>query len=123
MGTLGNKIGYAYIGCVLCDIKKKKIFSIGVNIYNSDLNNSFKTHTPLAIHAEDNAIYKLKKNINRIKPIDIIVFRINRKGDNLLMAKSCINCKNKIKKGLVYKNYTLRQFYYTNNNRLYKDFI
>ena len=35
-------------------------------------------------------------------------------GDRLLMYKSCQNCLKKIKKGLVYKHYKLRDFYYTN---------
>jgi hypothetical protein len=115
LGTLGNGFGYAYIGCILGDIKKNIIYSIGVNIYNSDLNNVYKRHTPLSIHAEDNAFHKLKKNNKKQrKNIDIIVFRVNKMGDRLLMSKSCQNCLKKIKKGLVYKYYKLRDFYYTN---------
>ena len=81
------------------------------------MNSKYKNHYPLAIHAEENAIYKLSPNKNKkIQKLDIIVFRTNKKGDCLLMAKSCDNCKYHIKRGLEYKNYKLRQFFYTDNN-------
>ena len=114
--------GYAYLGCLLGDIRKNIIYSIGVNLYNSDLNTNYKSHTPRTIHAEHNAIHKLPKNHKkRPKVIDIIVFRTNKKGDSLLMSKSCPNCLNHLKRGLVNKNYKLRDFYYTDNNSFYID--
>ena len=103
-------------------MRKGIIYSIGVNLYNTDLNTSYKSHTPLTIHAEHNAIHKLPKNPKkRSKVIDIIVFRTNKKGDSLLMSKSCPNCLKHLTRGLIHKNYKLRNFYYTNNNSLYRD--
>ena len=61
-------------------------------MYNTDLNSQFKHTTPQVIHAEENAVNKLKVSQNN-KPIDIVVFRTNKSGNSLLMAKSCSNCK------------------------------
>jgi hypothetical protein len=107
---------------MIVNIKKNIIYSIGVNLYNTDLNMSFKSHTPQTIHAEHNAIYKLPYNHKkRRKVIDIIVFRTNKKGNSLLMSKSCQNCLTHLERGIINKNYKLRDFYYTDKNTLYKD--
>ena len=99
--------------------------AIGTNIYNSDLNSKYKNHYPLTIHAEENACYKLPVNQNKKgKKIDIIVFRTNKKGETLSMAKSCDNCKYHIKTTLYNKNYKLRNFYYTDQEgQIIKDTI
>ena len=47
------------------------------------------------------------------KPIDIIVFRTNKSGNNLLMAKSCSNCKNVMTKVLKEKNWKPRKLLFT----------
>ena len=64
-------------------------------------------------------------NINKSnRKVDIIVFRTNKKGENLMMAKSCGNCKFCIDKTLQSKNYKLRNFYYTDKDgELTKDYI
>lgn len=105
--------GYAYIGCVACDLKKEKIYSSGMNLYNSDLNVNFKTRLPQVIHAEENTVSKLKKT-EKNKPIDIVVFRTNKNGTSLLMAKSCNNCKFIMNKVLISKNWKPRKLIYTN---------
>ena len=112
------------MGCIICDIKRQKIYSIGVNMYGTDLNYHYKGNYPMTIHAEDNAIHKLKPNLKSIKRgrggkrnrkyVDIIVFRVNPNGDRLLMSKSCNNCLKKIRDGLDYKGYLLKNLYYTN---------
>ena len=79
--------GYAYIGCVACDLKKEKIYCSGINLYNTDLNSQFKKSIPQVCHAEENTVQKLKVSEKK-KPIDIVVFRTNKNGSNLLMAKS-----------------------------------
>lgn len=82
-------------------------YAYGYNQYNIDL--KFKS-----IHAEVDAINKLKKS-NKICKINIIIFRVNNSGTNLLMAKPCENCINYIKRELVYKNYKIHKCYYTDN--------
>jgi hypothetical protein len=122
---LGEHTGYAYLGCILCDIKKRHIYAIGTNLYNSDMNVGYRNHHPQTIHAEENACYKLPTNNDRhTKKLDIIVFRTNKKGDSLMMAKSCDNCKYHLKKTLINKKYKLRDFYYTDKKGcLVKDII
>ena len=105
--------GNAYIGCVACDLKKEKIYSSGINLYNSDLNVHFKTQRAQVIHAEENTVSKLKKS-EKNKPIDIVVFRTNKNGNGLLMAKSCDNCKSIMNKVLISKNWKPRKLIYTN---------
>ncbi len=120
-----SSVGHAYIGCILGDIKKGIIYSIGINLYNTDLNVTFKKYHAQTIHAEENACYRLPYNKNkRTKKVDIIVFRTNKKGDLLMMSKSCCNCKYHLKKTFVNKKYSLRNFYYTDNNgSLVKDYL
>mgnify|MGYP003682064421 CR=1 FL=1 len=107
--------GHAYISCVACDLKKEKIYSSGINIYNSDLNTSFKNSIPQVIHAEENAVHNLKAS-EKLKPIDIIVFRTNKNASSYLMAKSCTNCKNVMNRTLKYKNWKPRNLLYTDEN-------
>ena len=47
------------------------------------------------IHAEVDAIKKLRYSKTK-KKIDILVFRTNLKGKELMMAKPCQNCINSI---------------------------
>jgi len=49
----------------------------------------------------------------KINSINLIVFRTNNKGEALSMSKPCLNCINTIKKTLKYKNYKLKNFWYT----------
>lgn len=113
--STGECCGYAYIGCIACDLKKQKIFSSGINLYNTDLNTNFRKSIPKTIHAEENTIEKLKKSEKK-KPIDIVVFRTNKSGINLLMAKSCTNCKNIMNKVLIEKNWKPRNLIFTDEN-------
>ena len=113
--------GYAYIGCVACDLKKEKIYCSGINLYNTDLNSQFKNSIPQVCHAEENTVQKLKISEKK-KPIDIVVFRTNKNGSNLLMAKSCDNCKNIMNKTLLAKNWKPRKLIFTDENgQLCKD--
>ena len=67
------------------------------------------------MHAEENAVEKLKASEKK-KPIDIIVFRTNKKGENLMMAKSCDNCKHIMQRTLKYKNWKPRNLFFTDEN-------
>ncbi len=107
--------GYAYIGCIACDLKKQKIYSSGMNLYNTDLNSKFKRCIPQVVHAEENTVEKLKVS-EKNKPIDIVVFRTNKSGSDLRMAKSCTNCKHVMNKILIQKNWKPRKLIFTDEN-------
>ena len=111
----GCGCGYAYIGCIACDLKKQKIYSSGINMYNTDLNSQFKKYVPQVVHAEENTVHRLKRS-EKNKPIDIIVFRTNKSGNDLLMAKSCSNCKNVMNRVLTKKNWKPRKLIFTDEN-------
>ena len=85
--------------------------SFGINYYNVD-NNIFKTR-----HAEVDALQKLKANTKpRLKKLDLIVFRTNKKGNKLMMAKPCSCCLQYYKRNLHKKGYKLNKIYYTDEN-------
>ena len=111
----GCSCGYAYIGCVACDLKKQKIYSSGLNLYNTDLNFHFRNSIPQVVHAEQNTVNRLRRS-EKNKPIDIVVFRTNKSGKDLLMAKSCNNCKNIMNKVLIGKNWKPRKLIFTDEN-------
>jgi hypothetical protein len=85
--------------------------SFGINYYNVD-NNIMKTR-----HAEVDCLQRLKKNPKRrYKKLNLIVFRTNKKGEALMMAKPCQHCLNYYKKHILKKGYVLDKIYYTNEN-------
>ena len=84
-------------------------------MYNTDLNTQFRNNIPQVVHAEENAVNKLKLS-EKNKPIDIIVFRTNKSGSDLLMAKSCTNCKRIMNKVLLSKNWKPRKLIFTDEN-------
>jgi hypothetical protein len=70
---------------------------------------------PQVVHAEENTVNKLKPS-HKKKPIDIVVFRTNKNGTSLLMAKSCTHCKSIMNKVLISKNWKPRKLIFTNEN-------
>ena len=85
--------------------------SYGMNYYNVD-NDIMKTR-----HAEVDCLQRLKQNPKRrYKKLNLIVFRTNKKGDALMMAKPCNHCLNYYRKNLNKKGYVLDNIYYTNEN-------
>ena len=86
-----------------------------MNMYNTDLNSKFKNCIPQVVHAEENTVQKLKAS-GKKKPIDIVVFRTNKSGNELLMAKSCTNCKNVMNRILAAKNWKPRKLIFTDEN-------
>ena len=117
-------------------MKKRKVYAYGTNMYNTDLNTSFRKHTPQNVHAEVNAIEKLPPNKNKNKKnkrarpqkVDVIVFRVvgscsaNATALKCGMAKSCPCCRHHLSTSLPKKGYTLRGLYYTDaNGRLVRD--
>ena len=88
-----------------------KIFSVfyghGINFYNVDK----KLGT---IHAEVNAINKLRFwKKKKKKKVVLFVFRTNKNGNLLTMAKPCSSCMKYIKYKLPHKGYKLYKIYYT----------
>ena len=93
-------------------IKKNRIvfYSIGINYY--EINK--KHHT---LHAEVDSIMNLKINKkNKLKKINMFVFRTNPKGTTLLNSKPCCNCLKYIDNNLEKKGYKLNNLYYIDNN-------
>ena len=84
-------------------------------MYNTDLNSKFKKCIPQVVHAEQNTVEKLRVSEKK-RFIDIVVFRTNKNGCDLLMAKSCANCKNIMNKVLVEKNWKPRKLIFTDEN-------
>ena len=85
-------------------------YAYGINRYNIDL--KFST-----IHAEMEAVNKLRKSEKNIS-IKMIVFRVNNSGTDLCMAKPCENCVRGIRRTLRRKNYKLKgnKCFYTDEN-------
>ena len=85
------------------------------------MNMHFRDSIPQTVHAEENTVNKLKVS-EKNKPIDIVVFRTNKNGSSLLMAKSCNNCKRIMNKILISKNWKPRKLIFTDDNgQLCKD--
>ena len=97
-------------------------YAAGFNEYDIDMTemqyNIFKKdngHVHNSIHAEENAINNLKIS-EKTKKVNICVFRTNKNGDKLMMAKPCCNCQNIIVNGLKEKNYKLHHCWFTNED-------
>ena len=73
--------------------------SFGINYYNVG-------SVLLTRHAEVDALQKLKKRDKKshLKKLDLIVFRTNKKGDKLMLAKPCQCCLNYYKKIYIKKD-------------------
>ena len=48
------------------------------------------------------------------KKVDVIIFRICNKGENILLGAPCENCQRIMREGIKKKGYTLNRVYYTN---------
>ena len=79
----------------------------GINEYNV---NGIKT-----IHAEINAINKIKKSNNNRKVI-MVVYRTNKTGSNLLCSRPCLHCLKQSFIQLYKKNYCIYRFYFFNES-------
>lgn len=86
-------------------------YAFGVNQYN--MNNKASVLNKDCIHAEVDCINRLKKS-EKVVPINLLVFRTNNSGSNLMNAKPCMNCINAINFTLRRKNYRLKKLSYTN---------
>jgi cytidine deaminase len=98
--------GHKYIGCVI--FNKKNIYSYGYNIYNTDSRKR-------SIHAEHNAINKLKKTDKR-KKINVLIFRIDRSYKKVMTCVPCERCKKRLKEDIKKKGYLLNNIYCTSND-------
>ena len=75
-------------------------YAYGINQYNID-------YKFTSIHAEIDAVSKLRKS-KKCKKVNMIVFRVNNSGSKLCMAKPCCNCIKGIKQEFERKNYRLK---------------
>lgn len=89
---------------------------LGIINYDIDLGVK-RCPFPRTVHAELDASMKLKPSHKKRKEkVSLVVFRTNRKGDNLMMSKPCNNCIIKTHKILNRKGFNLKSIYYTNND-------
>ena len=86
--------------------KHIEFYAFGYNKYNL-------YGTTRSIHAEVDAIKKLRKNYGKSKSVIVLVFRISKTGTSILLGKPCDNCRTKIINTLKKKNYSLYNIYYT----------
>lgn len=101
---------------VLCSLNiKGRVFYVptGHNQYSvGKFNGTFFE----SIHAEIDAMNKLKYNTSKKpKKINLFVFRVNNFGE-VRNAKCCNNCKTNIYKIAQIKGYNIKHIYYTTNN-------
>mgnify|MGYP001958755985 CR=1 FL=1 len=101
-------MGKLTLAAWLVDLTSGAFYEYGYNKYN--IGKNFKT-----IHAEVDAVKKLKYSKTK-KKIDILIFRTNKYGDCLKMAKPCQNCITSIMKTTKLKNYRLSKIHYTNED-------
>ena len=94
-------------------------YAFGHNQYN--ISNKACCNNNDSIHAEVDCVQRLKK-CHKIKEISIIVFRTNKSGSSLLNSKPCDNCIKTINSILIYKNYKLKNIWYTNENGKFEKF-
>ena len=97
--------GHKNIGCVIFGTK---IESYGYNYYNTN-----KFHK--SIHAEHNAILKLKKS-KKHKKVNVLIFRISKSYKNIMSCLPCEECKKKLKFDIEKKGYCLNKIFCTNVN-------
>ena len=110
--------GHAFIGCIIMNMNCS-IMSSGINVYDVD-----RRH--LSIHAEHNAIISLNRYIGRKRnsrkgrhstrriKVNIVVYRTNRRGDELLNARPCEKCMK-----LMFNDqrlYKINRVYYTDEH-------
>ncbi len=88
-------------------------YAFGYNQYN--ISNSASEKNNDCIHAEIDCINHLKKSI-KCEPLNLCVFRTNKTGSNLLMAKPCNKCLKLIDITLKKKNYILKNIYYSDES-------
>tara|TARA_X000000950_G_scaffold208504_1_gene250733 strand:- start:179 stop:481 length:303 start_codon:yes stop_codon:yes gene_type:complete len=88
-------------------------YSVGRNHYQINHNNG-------TCHAEVDAIQRLKPARPFLKKKDknvkLLVFRTNKRGDCLLMAKPCSDCEKRIRNIIPKKGYNLTGIHYTDHN-------
>ncbi len=99
--------GHKYIGCII--FNKNITYSYGYNIYNKFNKNVFSN----SIHAEEDAIYKLKYTKKK-KKVNVLIFRINKSFNKFMTVLPCYKCRLKLKYGLIKKGYNLNKIYCTN---------
>ena len=61
-------------------------YAFGYNKYN--IYGSIRS-----IHAEIDAVNKLKPNFRKLKTVDVLIFRINKDGTSFLLGKPCDTCE------------------------------
>jgi deoxycytidylate deaminase len=83
-----------------------EFYAFGYNKYNL-------YGTTRTIHAEIDAIKKLKKNYGKSKSLIVLIFRISKNGTRILLGKPCQNCISKLNYTLRKKKYRLSHIYYT----------
>lgn len=83
-------------------------YAFGFNQYNID-----KKFT--SIHAEHDAVNKLRYCYKKKKKVDVLIFRVSKNGEDVMLGAPCENCRRHLKNGIKAKGYKLNKVYYTTN--------
>ena len=91
-------------------------YAVGYNQYNVG---KFNGHFYDSLHAEVDAMQKLKinTNTNKLKKINLFVFRINNSKE-FRNSRCCNNCINSIYKIATKKKYKINKILYTDDNSI-----
>ena len=68
------------------------------------------------MHAEIDAIIKLKTNYRKQKSVIALIFRISKDGNKFLLGKPCVNCKYQLENTIRKKGYNVSKIYYTTSD-------
>ena len=68
------------------------------------------------MHAEIDAIRKLKTNYRKPKSVIALIFRISKDGNKILLGKPCEKCKYQLENTIRKKGYNVSKIYYTTSD-------
>jgi len=84
-------------------------YGAGINYYNTDRKNT-------SLHAEVDAVNHVPFCYKKKKKVIVFVFRTNKMGNTLMMAKPCSNCMHYIQHNLCHKGYKIHRICYTDED-------
>lgn len=112
-----NQDSFCHIACLFKgSIEKHHILSIGSNCFKNQQN----IHIP-SVHAEINAIDKIKKNYEtkKLQSINLLIIRVNKLGE-VKMSKPCQYCIGHLSTFPTKKGYKINKIIYSLDDGTYQ---